>query len=358
MPFKLLAFLRRSIGTGDALLEAFSLRLPDKSPPAAPARSTATAKFQDVVVRRPTKLAQPVYSRRPMTESAMPSPRLNGATILSLESRRRQEMEALIRKQGGVPEVAPSMREVPLEDQTQALQFADELVAGRCDVLVLLTGVGLTALMATMETRYSRTQLLEALGKTLLVCRGPKPASVLRSWGLSGDVIAPEPNTTETLLAELQRHAPVLNDKRAYIQEYGASAAPLAAALERRGALARTVPIYAWQLPEELGPLQRAVSLLAERRCQALLLTSAQQLRHLALVAETMHLWQEVVRSLHEHVVVASIGPVTTEALLEIGVTPDMEPAHPKMGRLVSDLANRWSELALKPSRCRRSEGA
>ena len=34
---------------------------------------------------------------------------------LALESRRRAEIETLIRRQGGVPFVAPSMREVPLD---------------------------------------------------------------------------------------------------------------------------------------------------------------------------------------------------------------------------------------------------
>jgi uroporphyrinogen-III synthase len=36
---------------------------------------------------------------------------------------------------------------------------------------------------------------------------------------------------------------------------------------------------------------------------------------------------------------VASIGPSTSEALGELGIRPDFEPSHPKMGILVSEAA-------------------
>jgi len=45
--------------------------------------------------------------------------------------------------------------------------------------------------------------------------------------------------------------------------------------------------------------------------------------------------------ALREHVLVASIGPVTTEALGVYGVVADIEPVHPKMGHLAKALAER-----------------
>ena len=65
-----------------------------------------------------------------------------GLRVLSLESRRAAEMAELIRKQGGVPLVAPSMREVPLEDNHEAFRFAERLFAGEFEMAILLTGVG------------------------------------------------------------------------------------------------------------------------------------------------------------------------------------------------------------------------
>jgi uroporphyrinogen-III synthase len=44
-------------------------------------------------------------------------------------------------------------------------------------------------------------------------------------------------------------------------------------------------------------------------------------------------------------IVVASIGPTTSETLREQGVEPDFEPSHPKMGVLITELAARAEGL-------------
>ena len=66
----------------------------------------------------------------------------DGLRVLSLESRRSAEIETLIRKQGGEPFVAPSMRETPLEENAEAIRFAESLLNGEFDAVILLTGVG------------------------------------------------------------------------------------------------------------------------------------------------------------------------------------------------------------------------
>ena len=61
--------------------------------------------------------------------------------VVSLESRRSDDMARMLERYGFTAIAAPSMREVPLDDQVEALAFGDVLLAGQCDVLVLLTGV-------------------------------------------------------------------------------------------------------------------------------------------------------------------------------------------------------------------------
>ena len=78
----------------------------------------------------------------------------DGLRVLSLESRRSAEIEKLIRARGGQPFVAPSMREVPLEDNPAAFHFATGLFAGEFDMVILLTGVGARLLDQILETRY------------------------------------------------------------------------------------------------------------------------------------------------------------------------------------------------------------
>src|SRR6266480_3498718 len=52
-----------------------------------------------------------------------------GMRVLALESRRAEELAKLITTYGGQPIVAPSMREVPLESNKEALTFATRLLA-------------------------------------------------------------------------------------------------------------------------------------------------------------------------------------------------------------------------------------
>ena len=55
---------------------------------------------------------------------------LQGLKVISFESRRAVEIAELIRRYGGDPFVAPSMREVPLEENRAALELIPELEAG------------------------------------------------------------------------------------------------------------------------------------------------------------------------------------------------------------------------------------
>jgi uroporphyrinogen-III synthase len=54
---------------------------------------------------------------------------------------------------------------------------------------------------------------------------------------------------------------------------------------------------------------------------------------------------EDAMRCALSRMVVASIGPTTSERLREFGIAPDMEPAHPKMGYLVSEAAQRSAEI-------------
>ncbi|MCA9071864.1 MAG: uroporphyrinogen-III synthase, partial [Planctomycetaceae bacterium] len=82
--------------------------------------------------------------------------------LCSFESRRNREMQQMIERHGGLATVAPSMREIPLEDNPIVFQYADELFSGRIDTIVFMTGVGAQALVDVLETRYSQTEIFAA----------------------------------------------------------------------------------------------------------------------------------------------------------------------------------------------------
>src|ERR1700687_4202175 len=75
------------------------------------------------------------YNLPMVTGSAAPS--FHGLGVLALESRRTPELAALITTYGGQPLVAPALREVPLESNTEALGFADALNRGEFEGVIL-----------------------------------------------------------------------------------------------------------------------------------------------------------------------------------------------------------------------------
>jgi uroporphyrinogen-III synthase len=263
-----------------------------------------------------------------------------GMRVLALESRRSAEIAELIRKQGGEPVVAPSMREAPLERNEAAFEFAERLFAGEFDMMILLTGVGTRLLHQTLGTRYAAERFPEALRRITVVARGPQPAAVLRGLDVPVTIAVPEPNTWRELLAAIGDRA----ERRIAIQEYGRPNGELLDALRQRGAEVTTVRVYQWDLPEDIEPLRAAARRLAAGELQAALFTTSIQIEHLLRVAAETGIEAAVLSALRQ-MVVASIGPTTSEALEEAGVHPDLEPTHPKMGFLVQETAQRAEEI-------------
>jgi uroporphyrinogen-III synthase len=273
----------------------------------------------------------------------------DGLRVLALESRRAPELAKLISNYGGEAVVAPSMREVPLESNKEALAFAAALFAGEFDIVIFLTGVGTRALLGVVQTSYKREDYIAALQRVIVVPRGRKPIAVLRELGVTPAITVPEPNTWRELLLAVEeagatREELRLPGKRVAVQEYGVSNPELLSGLQERGAIVTRVPIYQWALPEDVAPLQAAVKALANGEIDVVLFTTSVQIAHLFQIAEEMKLEEPLRRGLGR-AIVASIGPTTSEELQRRGIRADLEPSHPKMGFLVKEAAERSEEL-------------
>lgn len=266
---------------------------------------------------------------------------LRGLRIVAFESRRAREIAELIRRHGGEPVVAPSMREVPLPAHSAVHECLAQLEAGTVDVVVLMTGVGLRTLVDVVADVWPRPRLVAALGRAALVARGPKPVAALRELGLPPTLTVPEPNTWREVLSVLDAQLPVAG-KCIAVQEYGITNSDFLAQLTARGATVLPLAVYRWALPEDLEPLRGAVRALCDGTVEVALFTSATQVEHLFQVAG---LDAERLRAAFQHVLVGSIGPVCSTALHEHGLAPDLEPQHPKMGHLVAEVANRGRAL-------------
>lgn len=278
-----------------------------------------------------------------------------GLRVLSLESRRAKEVEKLIRTYGGEAIVVPSMREVGLESNGAALAFAEELLQGKFDLVIFLTGVGVRAMLDVVQERFDREEFLAALRKVKIAARGAKPATALRELKVPIHAISEEPSTWRELLRAInEAFEDSLGEMRVAVQEYGASNPEFLAELSSRSRELTKVPVYQWALPEDLQPLRECVLGLLNGAIDVVLFMTAVQVIHLFQVAEQMGVSEQLHASL-QSAVVLSIGPTTSEELAHYGIQPDFEPSRPKMGFLVNEAAQ-YSGRLLEQKRNRKIE--
>lgn len=244
----------------------------------------------------------------------------------------------MIRRAGGDPFVAPSVKERALEDHRDILQFVERLEAGDFDLVICMTGAGLAFLRDVISAHMPVERLAAGLRRTTIVSRGPKPVPLLRALDVPVEVVVPEPNTWKEIVMAVASRP----ERRIAVQEYGKPNLEMTASLEQLGAAVTPIAIYRWEMPDDREPLREAARRLAGRMVDVALFTSSVQLDHLFEIARELGVESQVRESLARDVVIASVGPVMSATLESYGLPVDIAPIHPKMGALVkaaSDLA-------------------
>ncbi len=269
----------------------------------------------------------------------MPHASFDGLRVLSLESRRAREVEKLIRTYNGVPFVVPAMREVELPSNTACLDFGGALLRGEFDAVLFLTGVGVRAMMKTLETSFERALIVSALREVKVLSRGVKPQGVLTELGVPIFATCPEPATWREVVGTvdslLRAEAASM---RLAVQEYGATNPEMIGELVQRFGSVTKVPVYQWALPHDLGPLRETVLAVIHGSVDVVLFMTAVQVIHLFQIAEEMGLGTNL-RKAFDSVACISIGPTTSEELQQHGIRPDFEPSRPKMGFMINEAA-------------------
>jgi uroporphyrinogen-III synthase len=256
-------------------------------------------------------------------------------TVAILEARTGAHLAELISRQGAVPLLAPALEEVPDVDPAAVATLLEDWGARPFRMMIFQTGVGTRALFQVTDALGSTPLLLELLGNATVVVRGPKPVGELNSRGVRIDIRAASPFTSETVLAAIAGIS--VEGARVVVQRYGEANRKLCAALTARGASVQEIATYRWALPGDLRPLERLLDALAQRAVDAVVFTSAVQVKHLFVVAQRMGRAAEL-PELMRGLIVASIGPVCSRALEERGIAPTFEADPPKLGPLVAGL--------------------
>lgn len=256
-------------------------------------------------------------------------------TVAILEARTGAHLAELIARQGAVPLLAPALEEVPDVDPAAVAALLQDWIVHPFRMMIFQTGVGTRALFQVTDSLGSTASFLELLAKATVVVRGPKPTGELNARGVRIDMRAASPFTSEAVIAAIA--AIPLEGARVVVQRYGEANRRLCDALTSRGASVQEIATYRWALPADLGPLEKLIDALARSAVDAVVFTSAVQVKHLFAVAERISRAAEL-PGLMRGLIIASIGPVCSRALEERGIAPTFEADPPKLGPLVAGL--------------------
>ena len=260
-------------------------------------------------------------------------------TIAVLESRFGEHLAALLEKQGASVLRAPALAEEPDLDPEAIRRLIADWAAHPVALAIFQTGVGTRALFEAVDRLDLAGQLLTLLADCVVAVRGPKPTAVLRGRAVRIDISAEEPYTTVEVLAAIRNVK--LSGERVLVQRYGETNLGLEEGLEARGAKVIEVPTYRWALPHDIDPLLRLLDALERRAIDAAVFTSASQVRNLFAVAERIAGVDQLRRNLNS-VLIASIGPVCSDALETAGIHVTLEASPPKLGPLIAMLGGAW----------------
>jgi len=270
---------------------------------------------------------------------------LRGRTIAFLEARRATELAAMIARAGGVAYAAPMLREVPIEDDGEIRGWLQRLIVREFAVVIFLTGGGCQMLLERAERDGCLPAVLDALANTRVVARGPKPARVLKQRAIDIAYVAPEPNTSAELLAELGRWD--LTGQTIGLQLYGGVTPTLLRlrdGVNALGARVCEVAPYRWEGPTDRRPVRDLIDACLGGRIDALAVLSSSQIHGLFEIASEHEQGAALRDALNSpRVLIAAVGPVTAEAIEAHGVHVDLQPEHPKMGHLLNLLGSALS---------------
>lgn len=260
---------------------------------------------------------------------------MQGKTVAILESRFGQQLVELIAKRGGRPLHAPALAEVPDVDAAFVGKLVGDLQSHPVKIAIFQTGVGTNALFKATDSLGLTDKFLRLLAQMVVVVRGPKPTAALGSRRVRIDLSAKDPFTTTEVLEALQ--AVQIAGERVIVQRYGVTNVELEKALKDRGAHVIEIPTYRWSLPEDTQPLMELIGALEQNQVDAVTFTNAAQVYNLFSIAEQTGR-ADALRAGLNRTLVASIGPVCSDALKKFRVAVGVESHPPKLGPLMSAL--------------------
>jgi uroporphyrinogen III methyltransferase / synthase len=243
------------------------------------------------------------------------------------------ELVELLEAQGAEAVEAPLIDIVPPEDYGP-LDAACER-AGAFDWIVFTSANGATAFM---DRLLQGPRDVRGLAGARLCAVGPGTASRLTRFGLKVDLV-PDDHSADGVVAALKA-AGSIKGKRVLFPKADIARDVLPEELRRAGAEVTEVIAYRTVTAESDAHLGIYRQLL-DRRIDAVTFSSASAVRAFVSIYGA-----DQAVDLLNHTIVATIGPVTADAAVRYGITPQVTPASSTMPALVDALVAEFQRQA------------
>ena len=268
-------------------------------------------------------------------------PVLAGTRVLITAQRRASDLALALERRGASVSVAPSIGVESHIDEDSLLAQTRSIIETGADVVILTTGIGFRGWLDTAEAAGLGAALVEALGKTRLIARGPKASGALQAAGLTPDWVAESETSAE--IAELLLAEGVVGQSIA-VQHHGAGDDHLEERLTAAGASTQGLVVYRWGSPPDADALRTSVIDTAAGAYDAVAFTSAPGAAAWLVVARAEGVGDAISELVATGaVVLAAVGPVTAEPLRAAGLEP-MVPDRSRLGALVRLLITHCGE--------------
>ena len=262
------------------------------------------------------------------------------AVVAVPESRQLDVLAELLERRGLGVLRCPLVAILDAPDPDPVCAWIERLIATPPDLLIVYTGEGITRLLGFAERAGRRDEFVDALARTPMLTRGPKPVRVLRSLELTPRHPAAAPTTAGII--ETLESLP-LENKRVAVQFYGADPnTELMNYLATREIVPDIVMPYVYASDSDERSVIALIDQIIGQGVDAIAFTSMAQVDRLFDVSRRAGLESKLIEGL-QTLVVAAVGPVAADALRERGIAVDVMPdttffMKPLVTRLVARL--------------------
>ncbi len=293
-----------------------------------------------------TDPGQPGPTRPDEPEAMLP---LAGFTIGVTAARRADEFAALLVRRGAQVMHAPTIRILPLLDDTELERVTTELIADPPEIMVATTGIGFRGWVEAADGWGNAEDVLAALGKSGLIARGPKAKGAIRAAGLREEW-SPESESSSEVLDRLLAEG--VDGVRIAVQLHGATSEwePLpdfCTVLRAAGAQVVPIPVYRWNMHPDVDSIDKMIMAVVRGDLDALTFTSAPAAAAILTRAKQLGKLQQFIHALRTAVPVMCVGSVTASPLEALQI-PTIYPRRFRLGalaRLITDELPRRSHV-------------